>query len=261
MRDDMHEVIIERPRRGSRMGHPRRMRRFDPKQMATRDPESLPFRIGHQRWVKQSGDFKSLNENLAPLRRYLLRQINRPWAKVWSEISANLKPANTVQQHVRDHVGDFVAIHTFTKDGAVWVKSRRAGPEPLHKSWCELYVDPRTGILRRNKHFKRQAAWRRDHAAAGALHRRTRMRELGPLRQLHRLDDNWWWDMRLARIPTERRTFGTFSYDAQLPFFDVLVDTPLTRLPRHELYGRTDVYAVAKRQLSRAEIADLDLKT
>ena len=36
-----------------------------------------------------------------------------------------------------------------------------------------------------------------------------------------------------------RRKSGTVSYDAQLPFFDVVMDTPLTKLPRRELYGAT----------------------
>jgi hypothetical protein len=259
MRDDMDEVIIERPRRGSHWGHRRRIRRIDPKRAALLDPESLPLRVGHHHWLKLSSNFKSLNENLAPLRRYLLKQVNRPWNKVWSEISTNLRSTNTVQQHVRDHVDDFVAIRTFAKDGVVWAQSHRRGPQPLDKTWYELYVDPRTGILRPNKHFRKHDRKRRDDAAAGRLHRATRMRELGPLLQLHRLDDNWWWEIRLAPIPTERRTYGTFSYDARLPFFDFVLDSGLTKLPGHELYGRSDVYAVAKRQLSRAEIGDLGL--
>jgi len=147
MRHDMHEVIIERPREGSHWGHRRRMRRVDPKHVAKADPESLPLRMGHKRWVTLSGNYKLLNENLAPLRRYLLKQVNRPWNKVWSEVCANLKPTSTVQQHVRDHIGDFVAIHTFVKDGVVWATSRRrlsGAPDRLEHTPCELYVDPRT---------------------------------------------------------------------------------------------------------------------
>jgi hypothetical protein len=96
MRDDMFEVIIERPRLGSRMKHQRRTRRIDAKVTAAQDPDSLPFHIGLSRWAKL-GPSKSLNENLVPLRRYLERQVNRLWNKVWSEISANLSAASTVQ--------------------------------------------------------------------------------------------------------------------------------------------------------------------
>jgi len=53
---------------------------------------------------------KVLNENLAPLRRYLERQVGRKWDKVYAEISAQLRPTSAVQQHVRDHLHDFVAV-------------------------------------------------------------------------------------------------------------------------------------------------------
>ena len=167
MRDDMDEVIIERPRWGSRMRHVRRAHRKDPKRTTVQDPESLPFRISLRRSV-HGGMGKTLTDNLAPLRRYLMKQVNRPWEKVWSEISANLKATNTVQQHVRDHVGDFVAIRTFVRDGETWVTgSGIAGsPAPLAQSRHLLYVDPRTGILRRNKHFKGRTQMRREQAAA-----------------------------------------------------------------------------------------------
>src|SRR5829696_5793202 len=103
MRDDMFEVIIERPRWGSRMPYRRRARRIDAKASLARDSDSLPSYFGMRRWALL-GQSKSLNENLAPLRRYLEGQVNRPWNKVWSEISANLAATSTVQQHVRDHV-------------------------------------------------------------------------------------------------------------------------------------------------------------
>jgi hypothetical protein len=57
-----------------------------------------------------SGSAKELNENLSPLRRYLERQVGRPWNKVYSEIAEHLRPDNVVQQHVRDHLRNFVAF-------------------------------------------------------------------------------------------------------------------------------------------------------
>jgi hypothetical protein len=46
----------------------------------------------------------------APLRRFLKRQVGRPWDKVYSEIAAHLRADNTVRQHVRDHLRNFVAV-------------------------------------------------------------------------------------------------------------------------------------------------------
>lgn len=168
MREDMYEVIIERPRRGSRMGHPRRARRMDAKVEAVRDPDSLVGKIGMKRGAKLARAYKQLNENLAPLRRYLERQVNRPWDKVWSEISAQLESGNTMQQHVRDHVGDFVAHKTFVKDGEVFVVSKHGwSPTPLRDGRYHLYVDPRSGILRKYGHF-RSWQWKRRHGIAEA---------------------------------------------------------------------------------------------
>jgi hypothetical protein len=263
MREDMDEIIIERPRWGSRMGHHRRGRRLDGKVVTRRDPDALPPQIGMKRAALLAGTTKSLNENLKPLQRYLESQINRPWSKVWSEISQNLRVTNAVQQHVRDHVLDFVAIRVVSKDGTIWVPMRNGRLDRLEDSHFEMYVDPRTGLLRRNKHFKTWQRKRRDEAAAAARQRSKRMRELAPDRQLHLFDDGAWWEVRLAPIPIERVTeaSGTTpkTIHRALPYNDVVCGTTLTTLPCGELYGRFGVYAVAKRQLSRKEMLALKL--
>ena len=133
MRPDMAKVIVERPRRG---GYGRIKRRIG------QDLESQPIKQGMK---YRLGDTKSLNENLAPLRRYLARQVGRPWSKVYSEISENLRATNAVQQHVRDHLKDFVAIRVTCDETG----------EPINVSgWWrsyDFYVDPRDGILKRVK--------------------------------------------------------------------------------------------------------------
>jgi hypothetical protein len=262
MRDDMFEVIIERPRRGSRMGHHRRTRRMDSNVDVRRDPDSIPHQIGLARWTKL-GNWKSLNENLAPLRRYLERQVNRPWDKVWSEISQNLSVSSTVQQHVRDHVGDFVAMRTFVKDGTIWLTGRFGQPLRLTEGHYRLYVDPRTGLLRKNKYFVAWQKKRRDMRAAAEKHRAARMRVISDNVQAHKLDDDCWWEIRLAAIPmkivTYQSSVGPGQYSVREPFTDVVLSAKLSQLPVEELYGRDGVFAGSKRQLSRREIVDLDL--
>lgn len=262
MRDDMFEVIIERPRWGSRMGHPRRANRMDAKVAAARDPDLMFSKLGMKRGARFARVSKSLNENLAPLRRYLEGQVNRPWDKVWSDICENLSSASTVQQHVRDHIVDFVGMHSFIKDGIVYVAQRYGALQPLAESHYRLYVDPRSGLLRKNKHYKSWQAKRRETQAAAAKHRATRVREIAPDIQAHRLDDDCWWEIRLAPIPTKIVTFPaprgeTRQYVRQDVFVDVVRAAKLSKLPLEELYGRPGVYAVGKRQLSRREIAAL----
>jgi hypothetical protein len=209
---------------------------------ATRhDPERLGFVAG----IGMTD--KSLNENLAPLRRYLERQADRPWDKVWSEISAKLKPDSTIQQHVRDHVGDFVAIKTFMKEGAVWIADAfLTSPEPLKGSRLRLYVDPRSGLLRRNKYFQT----RRQQEATKVQKRAQRMRELSPTAQIHRFGKHGWWEVVLTHTKLDR-------YAIRKSGLDVVIQSGFSNLMPHDLYGREGVYAIAKRQLSKQEIARL----
>src|SRR5271165_5191662 len=101
MRDDMARVIVERPRipdyKDRRKGRSRAL-------------EDQPGHESMRRPHLLKGEGKHLNENLRPLRRYLERQVGRPWDKVYAEIARRLRADNTVQQHVRHHLADFVAV-------------------------------------------------------------------------------------------------------------------------------------------------------
>ena len=206
---------------------------------------------------------KTLNENLAPLRRYLESQVGRPWNKVWSEIAKNLKPSSTVQQHVRDHIPDFVAIKTSLKDGEVWVHDRRARG-PLKDSHVKLFVDPKSGLLRLNKHWRSWATRRHALAAAEKKAREARMRIVSATKQLHLLDDGAWWEVTLAPVPTvrkeEKTPHGVRIHSVPVQVTDVVIGARLSARFRDDLYDRQGVYAVAKRQLSRKEMRDLGLR-
>ncbi|HXR89832.1 MAG TPA: hypothetical protein VN750_06060, partial [Steroidobacteraceae bacterium] len=99
-------------------------------------------------------DYLDLNENLQPLRRYLQAQIGRPWDKVYSEICARIDRRNTVQQHIHQHIDDFIAIKVREKDGKLIAVGRG---DPRELWYGELYVDPRTGIIRE---YRRRRRWR-----------------------------------------------------------------------------------------------------
>jgi len=97
MREDMYKVIVERPRRG-KDGYAAAAR--------LRNDYSGPTRLR----TRAGYGYRDLNENLAPLRRYLCAQVGRPWDKVFSEICTNIDRRNTVQQHIHQHIRDFIAI-------------------------------------------------------------------------------------------------------------------------------------------------------
>ena len=141
MRDDMFKVIVERPRWG---------RAWAVKSKARYD--RLPDRshVTGRRLALEVGGTKGLNENLAPLKRYLHKQVGRPWDKVFSEICATLDTGSTVKQHVRDHLTDFILINvSVDRDGRFMATRHWGGPQPPEFWWVKLYVDPRDGLIKR----------------------------------------------------------------------------------------------------------------
>jgi hypothetical protein len=180
MREDMAKVLVQRPRL---IDSAARRGRIVPDKL-------MPKSIGLRRGVREAGGFKQLNENLKPLRRYLERQVGRPWNKVFSEIAANLKSSSTVQQHVRDHIKDFVELHPMA-DALIWPGigwRRRRG----------LYVDPRDGLLKRTDRRVWAKARVNRPVAAPAPVDAVSLTEDRELRRLQGL----WFEVRLAQLPT-----------------------------------------------------------
>lgn len=256
MRGDMPKVIVERPRRGA--GWTRKGR-------ALHDDDLSLSAIAVKMHDRGRGTSKNLNENLAPLRRYLEAQVDRPWRKVWSEVCAHLKPSNTVQQHVRDHIPDCVAIKTSLRDGEIFVHERWSrGPVRLKDSHVRLFVDPTSGLVRRNKHWRSWEARRRLVAEAEAKARAAWMRVVSDRVQLHLYRDCWW-EVTLAAVPTAIELVETAGGAArrvtfERPVDDVLLRKASTAAARLSRYGRAGVFAAAKRQLTTREIRALGLR-
>ena len=251
MREDMYKVIVERPRRGKYGYDAAAQRRND-----YEGPEFLGMRAGY--------GYRSLNENLAPLRRYLRAQVGRPWNKVFSEICAGIDGRNTVQRHIRQHIDDFIATKVELRDGELidlqdrWRFNRlTAGLRQ------ELYVDPRSGLIRINKRFH---AWRRDrieNAKRAQTEIDARRRTLANDTQLHRLDGIWF-QVSIGELPAERtrevvvkgrrvtRTIRDKRFDAILR--QAVARNDDHSAERERLYGAHNRYGITKRQLSKREL-------
>jgi hypothetical protein len=262
MRKDMAKVIVERPRIIDSFAHKGRARPYD----------ELPKQLGMRRSQRERGGYKMLNENLNPLRRFLERQVGRPWDKVYAEIAARLRPDRTVQQHVRDHLEDFVAIRprrgisTWRGDG-LWYQP--------------LYVDPRDGILKRTDRLPEARKRREERKRAKPD---VECIEISAMRALQRID-RISYEVALAPLPkpeyrlraelervTLQRSHGTRSVVdmwvtrrrlANGPVFDVARRAHIQLGPGVDndtgwYWYRRDYpdrrYAVAKRQLSRREL-------
>lgn len=248
MRNDMYKVIVERPRDWK--GGDRLAARL-------RDDLDGPTHLGMR--AGYAGRF--LNENLSPLRRYLRAQVGRPWDKVFSEISAGIDRRNTVQQHIHQHIDEFIAIRVGVR-GDRLIDLGSLSSYRFGELRQQLYVDPRTGLIRINKNYR---TWRqqidegREQEQAQLIARR---RILSDRTVLLRFDDLWF-EVTLAELPAgrviERRVGGQCKkkivHDQR---FDIVLRREVMRYmdaqERERLYGSAAVYAVSKRQLSKREL-------
>ena len=229
MRSDMARVIVERPRRGGGYRYPRAAA------TGRHGLEALPRREGIRRpW---SRDRKWLNENLAPLRRYLRSQVGRPWDKVFAEVCQHMNRDSATQLHIWQHLKEEVCTdpHVIAGDVSRYTGTGFAG----HLG--ELYVDPRTGLLRRHKAYDPGRRWYRTQQPA-----RTTFR-IDDRREYRRIDGSWW---VLELVPLGPNQF----WADDVVFRKVAWPSPRADLVR--FYGRA-VYAVAKRSLKVEEVMRL----
>lgn len=95
---------------------------------------------------------REFTDVLGPIYRWLRAQVNRPWNNVYQEMCEVLDKRKLTHKHVFDHVKNYVQSELVYKgkDGQFYVRGRF--------SWKDtdppvdgLFVDPRTGILRKQK--------------------------------------------------------------------------------------------------------------
>lgn len=247
MREDMDKVLVERPRSGRARvrafeGSRRRRRdRLDP------DGESGLQRLGMRRDVIER---KHFGEHLNPMYRYLRKQVDRPWNKVYGELCSQLDRRSVVQEHLFQHIKDRVAVDTVWRDGEVLAR-RWSDLVPLARCGAELFVHPLTGILLPNRareiERRRQNQERAEHATQPHPDRRVGLPGMPPACQWHRID-GLWYEVTLGALETSSDM--TSAYDVVLR----KVVTGRHRDALRERYGLPDRYATRKRQLGHAAL-------
>lgn len=263
MRSDMNKVIVERPRLryGDWLGGGREsgFRQFLQDEAR---PQKIGMRAGHQ-------NRKWLNENLAPLRRFLESCSGRPWDKVVSELRAGIDVRNTIQAHILEHVEDFVEVNVRVRmlvdargreRGAVFEARQRWRGEwqDVRQGYAPLFVDPRTGILRATQSRMHRADAQRvlnDTAAQEAFaHTRTLVDG-----RIARCFDGIWYEVAIMPVPgshlshwQKRRMKG--DEKAKLPrVYDVLKRVWVSRF-------EADDYVSAKVQMGKRDLKRLPTK-
>ncbi len=241
MREDMSRVIVERPRKGGT--NFRKGRAMGEDQLPSHEGMRAPYMRNYQN--------KELNEYLSPLWRFLQSRVGQPWNEVWSEISANIRSDNAVQQHVRDHVKMWVCTATrLDEQGEIELLDRAYGRQ-LDSTSTEFYVHPVDGRLCLNREFTSWKKRYRDNKQAqeDEWHANNKFMKTGCHIRKH---EGIWYEIEERPVP--RPTRGKFKglfgreYDTWIPVpaYDVLLKRTVSQT--------NGTYVVSKRQLSRTEL-------
>jgi hypothetical protein len=226
----MAKVIVERPRLGGGVNKPKGYRR----RLQRLAIDDLPRREGIR--LCWGAHRKYFNEHLGPLRRYLNSQVGRPWNLVFSEICRHISRNSVVQDHLRDHVLDYVQVHVIEIDGVPCYGAGYRYGTPLRSRWgTRFFVCPRTRLL------KRLPLVRRPRRRRTAPHDVVRVSD----ELLYRKIDGVWYEVRTA--PMNAAAHGQWD----------VVLKKLVFLGEWEQAWRTYgayVYGVSKRQLNKREI-------
>jgi hypothetical protein len=251
MRPDMKKILGDK--RGSRCTVPWKGKRFSPAEFRKYDwdIDDSPFvggLVGHSLEKaligprSRPGGFRGVNTT--PVKRFLARQVGRPWNDVLSEMSAALRGSNIAEANWISIVHGHVVLETRVIDGELMAQFWSGELLPLSTVATSFYVDATSGRLHRNTAIETHRMRQKRLAAAEAAERAPRMRELSPYRQLHLLADGNWWEITLADT--------ALTYAS--PTDDVVLRAGLSNLPSSTLYGRPRVFARTKRILSKAEL-------
>jgi hypothetical protein len=262
MRKDLNKVLCERERHGHDNHYrlSRRDKRFN--DMSGEELENLPHREGmKRRHVFDYGRSKQFNENLRPLLGIIRKNVNRPWNKVYAELCQVFDRRSVINQHIVQHLRDFIELDTYVKDGEVWVRSRWGMDSPIKSfSSAEFYVDPRTGLIRLNRH-------RVTYKQANRLAEQRRKAEDA---KVHRVIDETteaflvngvWFIAEMRPTPEGHRVKKSYAFNSRAIYYtteypdvyDVVKEKRVTK-------PQAAKYAVSKRTASKKELRDHGIK-
>jgi len=142
------EEVIECYRRG---WHTKKMKGYDKKFKPNN------FENAHQhesiKFMHASGT-RYFNDNLEPLKRYLLSKVGKNWNKVHGELCSKLNKTTISGLHVFNHLFDYVALNTFTEGKRVYYLSYGGKTEITSSSYSpRFYINQKTGQLMKAREF------------------------------------------------------------------------------------------------------------
>lgn len=209
MRNDFHEILVERPRVGHADGEfTSRQARRTAKHALQNGDEDMDIHISMKGHLKTFRNKKELNENLKPLRRFLRSKVGQPWDDVYSEIMQNLNMNNPSQHHVWRHLIEFGEVHTKTymENGQVMIADSDPRPAGSYSWRDEFYVHPITRTL--------EFAPQQPRYRPAQIQRRSDeyryVDSENPLVQWHKIKGIWY-EITLREPNDEEKKLGNFG--------------------------------------------------
>jgi hypothetical protein len=242
MRNDIHKLLVERPRTGSGTAW-----KYESEKRKTRhfSIDELPAHES-MRDIRNRPNNKYSSENLRPLYRYFAKSVGRSWNDVYSELCEHLNRNSTIQAHIFQHIKDFVELCPRIIDGkAYWATNKYTNDREITRDL--FYVDA-DGILRRGA----GATYKDIERARGASAKPGFLR-LSNTKVAKRDDNGVWYEVTLAPFvadgPDDVARDAWRAKDVSREWADVCAP---------EEYGQKGVYAVRKRQMNTREIRALN---
>ncbi|MGB9122957.1 MAG: hypothetical protein WCE73_20250 [Candidatus Angelobacter sp.] len=138
----MKKVVVERPRGQSYVPN----RKFGARlpYVPDHDYDEQPKRVGISASYRDYGySAKWFTDVLGPLRRFLEKNVGRPWNDVYSEMCTSLDKRKATGKHIFDHAMDMVDTNCFLGANGKIVRLRWGAEREVEG----LYVHPQTGVL------------------------------------------------------------------------------------------------------------------
>lgn len=226
MRRDLNKLLCERERRGGYRNHrPYRHTRtfqpdWDPEDGGGLQREGMTFRYGYNK--------KTFNENLTPLRGQIRKAVGKRWDKFYSELSKVFDMRSVINQHIVLHLNQFVERDIFERNGELWVGDRFGSRyHPLREATrTEYYVDPRDGIIKRNRAYRTSRQISRERRKHYQKEIDAIYRELPDGSVLRNIEGNWFhFTMKEApegyytyHKPPQKGSFKPFHWANPVPW-------------------------------------------
>ena len=115
MRKDMASIIVGRPRCNQASARSIRGARRHLRNALEHDGETAPVRLPMRVEFRTYSMLKGFRDHIAPLRRWMDKQVGRPWAQVHSELSRHFPPNTVTGWHARLHVEWYVILVHFVQ--------------------------------------------------------------------------------------------------------------------------------------------------